>query len=79
MTAGREPDPFEVTGGAPHTPPATLDEELLCCLGPAFPPLVASDPERIHRIESESAEGFSRLAGITKAVSFFGSGGRARS
>ena len=53
--------------------PRTLDEELLCCLGPAYPPLVGSDPERIDRIRTELANGFSALGAVQRAVSFFGS------
>ena len=55
------------------TVPATADEELLCCLGPGFPPLAETDPERIRRIAAELGEGFSALAGVEKAVSIFGS------
>jgi uncharacterized protein (TIGR00730 family) len=51
----------------------TCDEDLLCCLGPAFPPLAATDPARIRRIAAELAEGFRRLDGVTRAVSMFGS------
>ncbi len=51
----------------------TADEELLCCLGPAFPPLDQTDPARIRRIEAELAKGFHALEGVTKGVSIFGS------
>jgi len=49
------------------------DEELLCCLAAAFPPLAATDPARIRRIALELADGFRRLDGVTRAVSMFGS------
>ncbi|KZS60519.1 TIGR00730 family Rossman fold protein [Mycobacterium ostraviense] len=55
-----------------HTP-ATCDEELLCCLGPGFPPLVGSDPDRVARIRDEVAFGFSALTDVAHAVSIFGS------
>ena len=58
---------------APAARPLTLDEELLCCLGPGFPPLAETDPDRIRRIERELAAGFSALAGVEKGVSIFGS------
>ena len=51
---------------------STADEDLLCCLGPAFPG-AATDPERIDRIHREVEAGFAALAGVTKAVSVFGS------
>lgn len=51
----------------------TADEELLCCLGPQFPPLAQTDPARIRRIEAELAKGFRSLEGVTKGVSIFGS------
>ncbi|WP_394329113.1 LOG family protein, partial [Mycobacteroides abscessus] len=53
--------------------PATCDEELLCCLGPGFPALAGSDPDRVVRIRDEVAHGFAALADVTRAVSFFGS------
>src|ERR1700693_1994343 len=53
--------------------PKTFDEELLCCLGPAYPPLVECEPERIERIRTELANGFSALGAVQRAVSFFGS------
>lgn len=59
---------------APASPqPATLDEELLGCLGPNFPALKGSDPERVARIRDEVALGFSALADVEHAVSIFGS------
>jgi len=67
-------DPPNLDGAAP----ATSDEELLCCLGPGFPPLAETDPERIRRIAAELGEGFSALAGVEKAVSIFGSARAAR-
>jgi hypothetical protein len=51
----------------------TADEDLLCCLGPAFPALHATDPARISRIAAELADGFTRLQDLTRAVSVFGS------
>lgn len=56
--------------------PRTADEELLCCLGPAFAPLEATDPERIRRIAAELADGFAHLRNLTRAVSLFGSARR---
>jgi len=53
--------------------PATADEDLLCCLGPAFPDLAATDPGRISRIATELADGFTRMRHLTTAVSVFGS------
>ncbi len=55
------------------TIPLTADEDLLCCLGPAFADLAATDPSRISRIAAELADGFTRLRHLTKAVSVFGS------
>lgn len=54
-------------------PPATADEELLCCVGPAFPPLDETDPERLRRISAELAMGFRRMSDVHRAVSIFGS------
>ena len=51
----------------------TADGELLCCVGPAFPPLPATDPARISAITGEFAAGFSAMADVVKAVSVFGS------
>ena len=53
--------------------PATTDEELLGCLGPGFPALAETDPERVQRIMAEVSEGFAALAHVHKAVSVFGS------
>ena len=53
--------------------PATRDEELLCCLGPAFPALAGSDPDRVARIRDEVASGFAALTDVAHAVSIFGS------
>lgn len=58
---------------APVATPVTADVDLLCCLGPAFPSLEATDPARIGRIAAELADGFTRLRGLTRAVSLFGS------
>ncbi|EUA12014.1 putative lysine decarboxylase family protein [Mycobacterium kansasii 732] len=55
-----------------HTP-STCDEELLCCLGPGFPPLAGTDPDRVARIRDEVAAAFARLTTVTQAVSIFGS------
>ncbi len=59
----------------PPTPraPATLDEELLHCLGPGFPDFADSDPMRVARIRDEIAYGFAALADVAHAVSIFGS------
>lgn len=53
--------------------PSTCDEELLCCLGPGFPPLAGSDPDRVARIRDEVAVAFAALTTVTQAVSIFGS------
>jgi uncharacterized protein (TIGR00730 family) len=53
--------------------PATVDEELLHCLGPAYPHFADSDPERVARIRDEIAYGFTGLADVAHAVSIFGS------
>lgn len=53
--------------------PATVDEDLLSCVGPNFPTLKGSDPERVARIRDEVARGFSALADVEHAVSIFGS------
>ena len=64
--------------GGEDIPPAvnvhlTADEELLCCLGPTFPPLANTDPARIAALTREFAAGFSALSDVVKAVSVFGS------
>lgn len=51
----------------------TADEELLCLCDPHSAPLDGSDPARIARIQAETSAGFTALAGVHKAVSFFGS------
>ena len=51
----------------------TADEELLCCLGPSFPPLARTDPARIATLTHEFAAGFSALSDVVKAVTVFGS------
>jgi hypothetical protein len=50
-------------GGRPDSRWQALrcDGELLCCLGPAFPPLAATDPARIRRIAAELADGLGEL------------------
>ncbi|WP_293004147.1 TIGR00730 family Rossman fold protein [Mycobacterium sp.] len=53
--------------------PSTCDEELLCCLGPGFPALAGSDPDRVARIRDEVAHGFAALGNVAHAVSIFGS------
>jgi uncharacterized protein (TIGR00730 family) len=53
--------------------PATHDEDLLCCLGPGFPALAGSDPDRVARIRDEVAVGFAALTDVAHAVSIFGS------
>lgn len=50
--------------------PATADEELLHC---EFKPGHTDDRVRLQRIEHEIAAGFSALASVGRAVSFFGS------
>lgn len=62
-----------VSAGPGSPIPATLDEELLCCLGPNFPGLAGSDPQRVARIRDEAALGFTALADVAHAVSIFGS------
>lgn len=61
------------TLGGHRSMPLTADEELLCCLGPAFPDLQVTDPARISRIATELADGFTQLRHLTKAVAIFGS------
>ena len=56
----------------------SADEELLCCIGPGLPSLEETDPARVERIRDEIAAGFKAMAGVTRAVSIFGSA-RARS
>jgi uncharacterized protein (TIGR00730 family) len=51
----------------------TLDEELLLWLGDEPPATRAADAERIREIAAEFARGFDALAGIGRAVTFFGS------
>jgi uncharacterized protein (TIGR00730 family) len=70
---GRGPEQRAGATDRDQLPVLTCDEELLCCLGPAFPPLAATDPARIRRIAAELADGFSRLDDVTRAVSMFGS------
>jgi uncharacterized protein (TIGR00730 family) len=53
--------------------PATVDEELLHCLGPGYPHFADSDPDRVARISDEIAYGFAALADVAHAVSIFGS------
>lgn len=53
--------------------PSTTDEELLCCLGPAYPAFADSDPVRVARIRDEVTYGFAALSGVKHAVSIFGS------
>lgn len=51
----------------------TADEELLFCLGPDYPDFAEGDPDRVARIRDEVAYGFAALAGVSNAVSIFGS------
>jgi uncharacterized protein (TIGR00730 family) len=51
----------------------TFDEELLLWLGDEPPAVRAADSERIHDIAAELASGFDALAGVTRAVTVFGS------
>jgi uncharacterized protein (TIGR00730 family) len=52
--------------------PRTSDEELLCAEH-AVPESAYTDEERLERIRGEMGEGFVALAGVTRAVSLFGS------
>ncbi len=56
---------------AEHEP--TLDEELLLWLGDEPPNVRAADAERVRDIAAELARGFDALAGVTAAVTVFGS------
>ena len=60
---------------ADPSPPArpTFDEELLLWLGDEPAAVRAADAERLHEIAGEFARGFDALAGISRAVSVFGS------
>ena len=40
--------------------PATCDEELLCCLGPNYPALAGSDPDRVAGSAMRSRTDFRR-------------------
>jgi hypothetical protein len=51
----------------------TFDEELFMWLGDEPPEVRAADAERIRDIAAEFARGFDALAGITRAVTVFGS------
>jgi uncharacterized protein (TIGR00730 family) len=53
--------------------PITSDEELLMLLGPRFATLGADERDRLDRVLDELATGFQQLAGVTRAVSVFGS------
>ena len=53
--------------------PETLDQELLSGPDPALPSLVGDDPVRVARMHAEIAMGFRALAGVSQAVSIFGS------
>jgi uncharacterized protein (TIGR00730 family) len=67
------PDPATAERGAAGSLPATRDEELLAAAGPALDVLCSGDPERVARIADELTMGFDAMAGVTKAVSIFGS------
>jgi uncharacterized protein (TIGR00730 family) len=54
-------------------PAPTFDEELLLWLGNEPADVRAADAERIRDIAAEFARGFDALAGIDRAVTFFGS------
>lgn len=56
-----------------HDASITADEQLLCCSDPALPSTAATDPARIARILAEIEGGFAALAGVSRAVSVFGS------
>jgi uncharacterized protein (TIGR00730 family) len=60
---------------AQESPSATLtfDEELLLWLGDEPPGVRAADSERVRDIAAELAGGFDALAGVTRAVTVFGS------
>ena len=51
----------------------TADEAMLCCPSPSAPYLPETDPARVSAVAAEMAEGFTRLAGVRRAVSVFGS------
>ena len=53
--------------------PQTFDEELLLWLGDEPPSVRAADSERVREIAAELAAGFDALAGVTRAVTVFGS------
>jgi uncharacterized protein (TIGR00730 family) len=63
--------------GVTTTPPApgdpTFDEELLQWLGDEPSKVRAADAERVREIAGEFARGFDELAGVTRAVTVFGS------
>jgi uncharacterized protein (TIGR00730 family) len=59
-----------------HSRALTVDQELLRAAG--HPALVADDPRRVAHIAEEVRRGFDALAGVTKAVSIFGSARAAR-
>jgi len=54
-------------------PAHTFDEELLLWLGDESPGVRAADSERIRDVAAELARGFDALAGVTRAVTVFGS------
>ncbi len=56
-----------------HTGAQTFDEELLLWLGNEPPSVRAADSERVRDIAAELAGGFDALAGVTRAVTVFGS------
>lgn len=62
--------PADATSTADQPGGLTADEELLCACGPE---LAGGDPERVRRIAGELAAAFEAMAGVTRAVSVFGS------
>jgi len=58
--------------------PPTFDEELLRWLGDEPPNARLADAERVREIAAEFARGFGALAGVTRAVTVFGSARTAR-
>jgi uncharacterized protein (TIGR00730 family) len=56
-----------------HTGAQTFDEELLLWLGDEPPSVRAADSERVRDIAAELAGGFDALAGVSRAITVFGS------
>ena len=62
-----------IPGTKRHARPATEDQKLLDKTASPPLPFTDSDPWRVLRIQSEFVEGFDTLAGLSPAVSIFGS------